>query len=101
MQDFDTLYSDKMRADDRVITLELIPGQKPTNSTGLVDTRLFKGGNRLHAIRNKHNHLWSMRYDSGGLPEPLKQQFTSFNKLIRHVEDYFGRRGLRIASVED
>jgi hypothetical protein len=91
----------KMWTGDRILVLEVIDDKAPKNSSGLVDSRLFKGGNRLHAIRNPQNYMWSMKYDAGGLPEPLKQNFTSFAKLKDFVTHYFHKRNLRIASIEN
>ena len=76
----------RMRSDDRVFILRPKEGQSPTKNSGLVDTRLFKGENKLHAVRDKMTSLWSLRYDSGLLPEPLKQRFTSFEALRKFVE---------------
>lgn len=94
----------KMKAADRIITLEPIDGKKPLSSTGLVDPRLFKDGedgNKLRAVMDQGSCLWTMKYEKGGIPEGLQGQFTSVKALIKHAEDYFGRRNIRITSVKD
>lgn len=93
----------KERASDRTLVLEPIPGQKVLNTTGLVDKRLFSGdgSHQLHAVKHPVFDLWRFRYEKGILPEPLKQNFTSFSQLKRFADAYFGRRGLQIAKVID
>lgn len=92
----------KMRSTDRVFVLEVIPGEKAKTNTGMVDPRLFKEGaegNRLHAIMDTQSSLWYLKYEKGGLPEPLKGMFTSFNKLKDFAERFFINRGVRITEV--
>jgi hypothetical protein len=101
MRDLAELELQYNHSNDRVLHLELIEGQTAKNSTGLVDTRLFKGGNRFHVIKNPVNNLWSFKYEAGGLPESLKQSFTTFTKAKEFAENYFNNRGLRVTSVED
>lgn len=95
------IEDDKMKADDRVIHLQKIPGVDPSASSGLVDNRLFKGGNRLHAMRAPNSDLWILKYENGALPEPLKQKFTSFNAVLKFVTTYFQKRGLEVIRIED
>lgn len=87
---------DKNLNDDRILVLEPIDGETVKSSMGLVDPRLFTGGNRLHAIKDPRRALWFMKYDAGSVPPALKQRFTSFGKLYNAAETYFKRRGLRI-----
>jgi hypothetical protein len=94
MRDLAELELQYNHSNDRVLHLELIEGQT-------VDTRLFKGGNRFHVIKNPVNNLWSFKYEAGGLPESLKQSFTTFTKAKEFAENYFNNRGLRVTSVED
>lgn len=99
--DKDPIMVDKtMLSDDRVFEIEKIEGESPVAVTGLIDSRLFKGGNKLHAIKDQFN-MWRLKYESGGLPEPLKQTFTSFSRLMKHVIPYFEKRGLRIKEVDN
>ena len=67
----------------------------------MVDSRLFTGENRLHAIMDTQTTLWHLAYDNGILPQPLKQQFTSFTKLHGYVKDYLSRRNIEIVEVID
>lgn len=90
----------KMRADDRVLVLEPIDA-KAKSTTGLVDTRLFKGENSLHAIRHPEYSSWTLRYEHGIIPQPLRQTFTSFNALYKYADDYFKRRNIKITKVID
>lgn len=80
---------------DRVLLLEPIDG-KPLSSKGVVDPRLFTGENKLHAIRTDNDQLWSFKYEAGAVPEPLKDKFTSFSKLLKHAEVYFSTRNVRV-----
>ncbi len=91
----------KMRAKDRVFKLGIIDNKLPKNSTGMVDTRLFSGENNLHARMDPETCFWSLQYDSGALPQPLKVNFTSFPALKRHVEDYFKTRNIEIKEIQD
>ena len=91
----------KMRSTDRILVLQPMEGKKATTTTGLVDTRLFKGGNRLHAVRDKTTSLWYMKYDEGILPDPLKQKFTSFKSLADYARAYFEKRNIQIVEIQD
>lgn len=90
----------RLRSDDRVFVLSPING-RPTTTMGLLDKRLFSGENRLHAIKDPQTCLWHMRYDSGVLPEALKQKFTKFSSLVDYIKDYFSRRNVKIEEVID
>lgn len=90
----------KMKADDRILKLGSIDG-RPLNSAGLLDTRLFKGENNLHAIRDPYTSLWSLRYDTGNLPPALKLKFTGFNKLHDYVTNYLKGRNVKIEKIID
>lgn len=91
-------YEDKGLS-DRVLVLEVIDGEKPKSSTGLTDSRLFTGANKLHAIMDIQSTLWSLKYEMGGVPEEFKQRFTSFSKLKSFVDDYYATRNVRIKEV--
>lgn len=84
---------------DRIFTLEQIDKEKPMSSTGLVDKRLFTGENKLHAIIEQDSSLWKMKYDSGNIPEQLRQRFTTFALLKKHAEDYFSKRNIKITEI--
>ena len=94
------LHNNRVQSSDRIIVLEPIPGQKPKTSSGLDDPRLFSGENKLHAVMEP-NCLWYLKYEMGGLPEPLKQKFTSFPRALAHVKQYFLKRGVQVKEVID
>lgn len=100
MIDFEARMKAKMRSDDRILVLTSIDG-RPLNSAGVLDMRLFKGENALHAVRDPLTSLWSLRYDSGILPASLKVKFSNFNKLYTHVERYMNNRRVKIDKVID
>ena len=101
--DFDNLYTSKMRSDDRIIKLSLMKGKLATtsSSSGSVDPRLFKGDNHLHAIKHPNTGLWYCKYEQGGIPEPLKVTFTTFEKLYEFVVLYYAKRNVEVVGVED
>lgn len=101
MKDLDALRKTKERSEDRILVLRQIEGQNTLSSSGLIDNRLFKGENRLHGVRNPIDNLWYMKYDTGGIPDPLKQKFTSFADLYRLAKGYFEKRGIEIVEVID
>lgn len=89
----------KMASTDRVIVLEPIDNKDPKNAKGNIDPKIFSGENKLHAIMDEESTHWFLKYDNGGLPEPLKQRFTSFKTLLQHVEGYFRTRNLKVKEV--
>lgn len=91
--------NNKISSTDRVLVLEVVEGEKALSSTGLVDTRLFTGENKLHAVLDPSSMLWHLKYDDGILPQPLKQQFTGFGAVLKFCEDYFSKRNIRIKEV--
>ena len=93
--------SSKNRSSDRVLVLKLIDGKKPLDSIGLVDKRLFTGENKLHAIMDTQTCMWTLKYDMGGLPQPLKQRFTTFTKLLEYTRNYWKTRNIEISEVQD
>lgn len=68
---------------------------------GSVDSRLFNGGNTLHAVMDTQTCLWSLKYDSGTIPEAFKQRFTGYTKLLNFVRDYYARRDVEIVDIID
>ena len=97
--DFDDI-NNKMRKTDRILVLKLMEGKEPVSSTGIIDPRLFKGENNLHAIMDEETCLWYMRYDKGVVPPALKSSsFTSFSKLYKYAKEYFAKRNIEIVEV--
>lgn len=91
----------KEKKSDRILVLKPIEGTKAKSSTGLDDPRLFNGGNNLHGIKDQQTNLWYFKYESGVIPEPLKQRFTSFPLLKKHAEDYYVKRNIAVVEVLD
>lgn len=91
----------KERKSDRILVLEIEDNKKALSSVGLTDSRLFKGENKLHAVMDPNNCLWSFKYEVGGLPPVLKQKFTSFGMLLDHAKDYYKSRNILIKEVLD
>lgn len=91
----------KMSNTDRILVLEPIDGKLPKTTYGNVDPKLFTGENKLHAIKDEETCHWYMKYDSGGLPEPLKQRFTSFKMLVKFANEYYRGRNLQIKEIID
>ncbi len=90
----------KLRKDDRILVLEPKEGLKIKDVAGKVDSRLFNGENKLHAIRGRTN-LWSLKYDHGSVPGPLQQKFTTFPILLDFVKKYMERRNIIVTEVID
>lgn len=95
-----TNFDEKAQTNDRVLVLKARENQNSLDSKGLIDNRLFKGENQLHALMDTQSLLWTMKYDKGGLPEPLKQSWTSFKRLFEYAEKYFDKRGVDISEVK-
>lgn len=88
----------EINPDERILVLRKIDGLNAKTSTGLVDNRLFTGENKLKAYKSPEG-LWYLKYDSGILPDSLKQQFTTFTMLIRILKEYFRKRNIEIKEV--
>lgn len=88
------------RAQDIVFKLKPREGLQ-LNTSGIVDRRLFLGGNSLHAKMNKQTCLWRCEYEMGELPPQLKGQFTSFNKIYDAIRVYFDKRNIDIIETID
>lgn len=86
---------------DRIIVLTKRDTSKGiATDTGLIDNRLFTGSNKLHAVMQP-NGLWALKYESGILPQPLKQEFTSFTQVMKFLKPYFHKRNVDIKEVID
>ena len=91
----------KMRSPDRILVLKVKDGQNPRTSKGVIDTRLFTGENKLHAVMDQQTTLWTLKYEQGGVPVPLQCSFTSFKALKAHADAYFNTRNIEITEVKD
>lgn len=87
----------KMRSADRVLELEPMEGM----NSGILDTGLFTGGNKLHAKMDPSTTLWYFQYEHGVLPIPLRDKFTSFSILKKYAENYFRRKNIKIKEIKD
>jgi hypothetical protein len=93
---------DKQRKTERTLIVRLKEGLKGAKTTtGMVDSRIFQGKENVVAVMDEQTCLWRLRYRAGILPEPLLQQFTSFEKLMKFAREYFGKRGMDIVDVKD
>lgn len=84
----------KNSSTDRVLVLGKLDDTKPI--TGMMDFT-----NNLHAIMDPQTTFWYLKYDHGILPEPLKQKFTSWSRMLAFVTPYFNRRNIKIEKVID
>lgn len=98
MKDFD---NPKLKKDDRILVLGPIEGKRAISSKGLFDPRLFSGENELHAVKDAQGTLWRMRYKMGGIPDELRQAFTSFERLHDFAKVYYAKRNIEIKEVID
>lgn len=85
---------------DRTFELSIIDGTLPKNSIGMVDPRLFSGGNKLHIVKDPETNFWSFRYEDGLPPKELRCSFTSATMAIRHAELYYRSRNLAIKEID-
>lgn len=96
------LMDPQVRSTDRVLALEVIDGLAPKSSTGLLDTRLFTGEQKLHLKMDPQTCLWYFQYSSNGLlPEALKGRYTGFKAATKFAENYFKSRNVRIKEIKD
>jgi len=97
-----TLPETNVRSTDRIISLEVIDGEKAKSSTGGTDTRLFTGEQQLRLKMDPQTCLWYFQYSNNGLlPGGLQGNFTGFKAGLKHAESYFLRRNIRIKEQKD
>lgn len=99
MKSFEDLRKSKVKSDDRIIVLRPMDGKPTLDGKGLLDPGLFTGGNQLHALKHPLYATWYLKYEKGGIPNQLKQQFTSFNKLVEIVNRYYNVRNVEIKEI--
>ena len=92
---------DKLKKDDRILEIGIKDGEKPLSSIGLVDKRLFQGGNKLHAYYVPQFGQWKLRYEVGAIPPALDASWTSFEGLLYEVKRYLATRNLEVTQVLD
>jgi|SRR5215207_7103224 len=90
------------RSTDRILSLQVIDGEKAKSSMGLVDTRLFTGEQKIRLKMDPQTCLWSFQYTSNGLlPQGLEGQFTGFKAGLKHAEDYFRKRNIQVTHSKE
>lgn len=91
-----------IRSTDRVLELSPMEGKTALSTQGLADKRLFTGEQKLHVKMDPNTTLWYFQWESNGiLPGGLKGQFTGFKSAIKHAEEYFFHRNIRVTKVVD
>lgn len=93
--------NNKNRKTKRILELKAKEGKGPKNTSGVTDSRLFTGENELYAILDEQTMLWGFKYKIGGLPEPLKQKYTSFDLLLTAAKRYYNSRNIDVVRVID
>ena len=91
-----------LRSTDRVLELLPIEGKAALDVRGQTDKRLFTGEQKLHIKMDPNTTLWYFQWEQNGvLPGGLKGQFTGFKSAMKHAEDYFRLRNIRVTKVVD
>lgn len=91
----------EMRSKDRILSLSVIDGERAKSSTGMTDSRLFTGEQQLHLKMDPETCLWYFQQSNGILPGGLQGRFTGFKAGLKHAEDYYQKRNIRITRVDD
>jgi hypothetical protein len=88
-----------MASSKRTLVIKPLEGKLPKTSTGMVDSRVFAGGNSMYASMDPQTCMWVLRYEQGVIPQPLQGMFTSFAAAKKHAEDYLRKRNCQIVEV--
>lgn len=88
-----------MRNTDRILVLERIDSKN--KDAGMVDPGVFEGKNNLHAVMDEKTCLWSLRYERGIVPGPLRERYTDFKTLKQQTEIYLRTKNIKITEVKD
>jgi len=86
---------------ERELVLKPIDGKAPKDATGMINPKLFTGEVKLFAVIDPETMLWSLKYTSGVLPQPLRERWTSMTTLLQQVKEYFKTRNIEIVKVID
>lgn len=86
-----------MVKNDRILVLEQLDDKK---SPGLLDPRVFKGGNNLHVVMDANTTMWTFRMEHGLVPAMLRNRYTDFKAAYRHAEEYFMTKSIKIKEVQ-
>lgn len=95
------MMKDKTRSTERVLVVRPVEGEEVKTSKGIVDNRLWKGGNELVAVMDPTNCTWRLKYKAGAVPPQLRGIFTNFTKAYNTAEEYLKLRNLQIVEVID
>lgn len=87
-----------MKSNDRILILEKID---PKGKTDMIDPQVFEGKNNLHAVMDPSNCMWSLKYEHGLPPEPLRSRFTNFQTAYDTATRYFTTKNIKIVEVQD
>lgn len=92
-----------MRSTDRILKLQRKEGEQAKRVSGVLDTRLFSGEQKLHLKMDPQTSLWSFHYEfAGNLPPELNgKTYTTFSKGFEHATRYFETRNIKITEVKD
>jgi hypothetical protein len=91
-----------IRSTDRVLELSPVEGETALSAAGVPDKRIFTGEQKLHLKMDPQSCLWYFQWEmSGIIPGGLKGKFTGFKAGIKHAEEYFKKRNVRITQVKD
>jgi hypothetical protein len=90
-----------MAKTDRIFQLEIVDGQLPKSSIGMTDSRLFKGGNKLHIMKDEETNFWYFVYDEGTIPSDLRCRFTNFKMALKQAEVHYKARNLSLKELDD
>lgn len=90
------------RSSDRTLILEVMDGEIAKTTTGLHDPRLFTGEQQLKLRMEPDTCLWYLQYSNNGiLPGGLKGKFTSSQQAVKHAENYFKHRNIKVSAVKE
>lgn len=91
-----------LRSVDRVLELAPMEGKPALTNAGAPDKRLFTGEQKLHIKQDPNTTLWHFQWEQNGvLPGGLKGVFTSPKAAIKHAENYFFHRNIKVTKVID
>lgn len=98
---FTEVDKNKTRSSTRILVLQPIEGKEAKTSKGLVDNRLWKGGNELMAVMDETNCTWRLKYKAGAVPPQIQGVYTNFTKAYNAAVEYFKSRDIEIVEVKD
>jgi hypothetical protein len=86
-------------SETKVLSLTIMPGTKPKNASGLTESRIMAGDNKLQVIPDQTS-LWSFKYERGSLPPYLQEKkFTTFGQAFKFASAYFAQRNILVEEI--